>query len=482
MLCRSNGATIRDERKRKNTMATGKLTSPSPDDAQTLKRVKWGVVVGSALEWFDFYLFASMAALVFGRVFFSSASPALATLAAFSTFAVGFIVRPIGGVVFGVLGDKLGRKSVLTITFLLMGGSSVLIGLVPSYNSIGIAAPILLVVLRIFQGMGAGAEGATAAVLAYEHAKTGHQGRQAAWPALGANIGLFASSLAIVGLTSLDRDFLDTWGWRIPFVASILLVGFGFWIRRNLPETPEFEQIATDVQKKQNTLHTVRDLLRSNWRAVAVVLVFTLGYNGASYTFKTFSLSYLTQFRDVAANVGAFGVTLASACAIITIPAAGRLSDRFGSKRILVFGAVGTAVLAFPFFWLLNSGQPIYIWAGFILTTGIVIPATFAACGSYLAGQFPAHVRVSGFSIGREVGGAFAGGLAPLIALSMVTMSATNATWGVSLLFVGCAVGIAIACIFDQTRNAARQSSRLQVTEDADVDIDEQELAPHSAR
>lgn len=437
---------------------TEQKTPPHTDThRKTHRSVGPAVVIGSALEWFDFYLYASMAALVFGPVFFPSENSATGTLAAVATFAVGFLARPFGGILFGILGDKIGRKAVLSITFLLMGVSSGLIGLIPSYASIGMAAPVLLVVLRITQGLGAGAEFGSAIAVSYEHADKKSRGRLGSWPALGVNIGLLVSSLTVAILTSLSDDFLYTWGWRTPFIASFALVGLGFWVRRQMPETPDFERLASQKKKLAKT-RPMRDLIKSDWRGLAVVMAITIGYNASSYVFKTFSLSYLTEFRDVAANVGAFGITLASATAIITVPIAGRICDLIDARRVVLLGAAGIAALAFPFFWLLDTGRPLYIWAALILATGIAIPAILAASGSFLARQFPTEVRASGLGTGREVGGAFAGGLAPLAALTMVTVSSSNATWGVSLLFLACAIFIAGGSLFDQQRNVDRRS------------------------
>ncbi|QHE73437.1 Permeases of the major facilitator superfamily (plasmid) [Rhodococcus sp. WAY2] len=438
------------------------LSTATPPPAAH-KSVGPAVVIGSALEWFDFYLYASMAALVFGPIFFPSENSATGTLAAVATFAVGFLARPFGGMIFGVLGDKIGRKAVLSITFLLMGISSGLIGLIPSYASIGIAAPILLVLLRIAQGLGAGAEFGSAIAVSYEHADKKSRGRLGSWPALGVNIGLLVSSLTVAILTSLSDEFLYGWGWRIPFIASFALVGLGFWVRRQMPETPDFERLAAQKKKLEKS-RPMRDLFKSDWRGLMVVMAITIGYNGVSYVFKTFSLSYLTEFRDVAANIGAFGITLASAVAIVTVPIAGRVCDMVDSRRVILFGAAGVAAIAFPFFWLLNTGRPVYIWAALILATGIAIPAMLAASGSFLARQFPTEVRASGLGTGREVGGAFAGGLAPLAALTMVTMSSTNATWGVSLLFIVGALLIAGGSLFDQQRTIDRRSGTVANT------------------
>lgn len=418
------------------------------------KGVRSAVIAGSAMEWFDFYLYASMAALVFGKVFFPAGEPALATMAALGTFAVGFFARPVGGIVFGMMGDRLGRKKVLSLTFTLMGASSACIGLLPSYASIGVMAPVLLILLRLLQGLGAGAEFGGAIAVAYEHADTKSRGRQGSWPALGVNVGLLASSLTVAALTSMNDDFLYSVGWRIPFVLSFLLVGIGLWVRRNLPETPAFQEMthqesARPATRKKNPLI---QLFRTDWRGLAVVMAITIGYNGVSYTFKTFSLSYLTDFQGVSASVGALGISIASCCSLITVPLAGRLSDAIGSKKVVVLSAVATAALAFPFFWLLDTRNNWLIWLGLTLATGITVPALLSAQGAFLARQFPPAVRGTGLGTGREVGGAFSGGLAPLAAFAIVQASPSHATWGVSLLFLAGALFIGVGAVCDQSR------------------------------
>lgn len=430
--------------------------APAPRGPAPRKAVGPAVVIGSALEWFDFYLYASMAALVFGDLFFPGGDPVLATLASMATFAVGFLARPFGGILFGVLGDKFGRKVVLSVTFLVMGLSSGAIGLLPTYGSVGLLAPVLLVVLRLSQGLGAGAELGSAIAVAYEHADPRRRGRLGSLPALGVNIGLFTSSLTVTVLTSFDEQFLHSWGWRVPFLASFALVALGFWVRRQMPETPEFEREARGARTGHQPL---RALLRSDWRGLAVVLAITVGYNGVSYVFKTFSLSYLTEFRGVPAHVGSFGITLASACAIVTVPVVGRLCDRVGAKTVVLAGAVGTAALAFPFFWLLDSGQSVLIWTALVLATGVVVPAMLSAQGAFLSQQFPTRTRASGLGTGREVGGAFSGGLAPLAALALVSATPGHGTWLVSLMFVAGAAFIGVGALFDQTKRLGTRAA-----------------------
>lgn len=437
------------------------LAVPPVREGRSDRRVGMAVVVGTALEWFDFYLYASMAALVFGDVFFPGQDPAAGTLAAFATFAVGFLARPIGGVLFGALGDRIGRKRVLSWTFLLMGISSGLIGLIPNYATIGVAAPIALVVLRLLQGLGAGAEFGSAIAVAYEHAGAGSKGKLGSWPALGVNIGLLVSSLTVALVTSLSEGFVHSWGWRIPFLATFVLVWIGFWVRRRLPETPEFERTR---QARERNSRPLRSLLRGDWRGLLVVMIVTVGYNGSSYVFKTFSLTYLKDFQGVAANVGALGVTFASVTAIAVVPVAGLLADRFSPGRVVAVGGVGVALLAFPLFWLFATQNTWAVWLAFVLSTGLVIPAVLAASGAFLAQQFPTQVRASGLGTGREVGGALAGGLAPLAALAMVQSSSTHSTTGVSILILVAGLLVAVGPRFDQSVSAGRRSSGAPTT------------------
>ncbi|OUS93235.1 MFS transporter [Rhodococcus sp. NCIMB 12038] len=425
---------------------------------RSARKVGAAVVVGTTLEWFDFYLYASMAALVFGKVFFPSANSSASTLAAFSTFAVGFLARPLGGVLFGILGDRIGRKAVLSISLLIMGIASGLIGLVPSYAAIGVAAPALLIILRILQGFGASAELGSAITAVYEHADEKTKGKYAAYPVMGAQIGLLAASLSVAAITSLDDEALYTWGWRVPFVASFAIVIVGYWIRRTMPESEEFERVATEARQRKG-LDVLRDLLRGNWRGLVVVAAVYGGYSAISYTFKTFSLSYLAEFQGVAKNVGALGVTFASIAAIAACPLIGRLSDRVDIRRVMIGGAIGVALMAFPAFWLFDTGRSPLIWGVMVVTTGVLAPMIMVAASPYMARQFPAELRASGIGTGREVSGAAAGGLAPILALTMVTVSPTHSTWGVSLLIIGCAALVIGGGLFDQSRRLTRDAN-----------------------
>ncbi|AKA24769.1 MFS transporter [Pseudomonas chlororaphis] len=418
-----------------------------------LRKVAAATIFGSMLEWYDFYLYATMAAIVFSKIFFDPGNPKVASLLAFSTFAIGFIARPFGGILFGYLGDRFGRKQVLVITFCMMGVCTTLIGLIPSYASIGIWAPIILVLVRIIQGLGAGAELSGAAVTSYEHASEGKRGSQGAWPALGLNLGLLLSSLTVYLLTMNGNEFLLAGGWRIPFICSIALVGVGLWVRRSIPETPQFAQLDQEPGKDSAPASPLKLLLKNDLKGLAVVLFVAIGYNALSYIFKTFSLAYLTQYKGIEAHVTSLSVTIASLVAIVAVPCFGWLCDTWSSKKVLMLGGLCSALFAYPFLSLLNTGEPLMIYLAIAIGTGILAPMMFAPQGSFLSRQFPTQTRSSGFGTGREIGTAIAGGLAPLGGLALVAGSATHSTDGVALILAISGVMVVVFALCDQGRH-----------------------------
>lgn len=423
--------------------------------AQRLRKVAAATIVGSMLEWYDFYLYATMASIVFSKVFFDTSNPTNATLQAFATFAIGFVARPVGGIFFGYFGDKYGRKKMLFATFCLMGLCTAAIGLIPTYATIGFWAPLLLVAIRIVQGLGAGAELAGAAVTSYEHAADNKRGRQGAWPALGLNLGLLLSSLTVYLLTLNGDKFLLAGGWRIPFILSFVLVFIGLWVRRSLPETPEYDSFEESHRQKK----PLKELFTAHLKGLGVVFFVAIGYNAISYIFKTFSLAYLTQFKGTSANVTSLSVTLASLVAIFTVPFFGWLCDRFSSKKVLMVGGTLSALFANPFMTLLGSGDNALIYVAIVIGTGILAPMMFAPQGSFLSRQFPVQSRSTGVGSGREIGTAIAGGLAPLWALAMVAQSATRSTDGVVLILVGAGAIVALATLFDQGYRFSRHKN-----------------------
>ncbi|MET0981527.1 MAG: MFS transporter [Telluria sp.] len=416
-------------------------------EAKRLKKVAAATIVGSALEWYDFYLYATMASIVFSKIFFDTSDPAAASMAAFSTFAIGFVARPIGGMMFGYFGDRFGRKKMLSVTFCLMGVCTCAIGLIPSYAVIGFWAPFLLVAFRIVQGLGAGAELAGAAVTSYEHASDQKRGSQGSWPALGLNLGLLLSSMTVYLLTLGGDEFLLSGGWRIPFLLSAILVMVGLWVRKQLPETPQFHRAEEQTRAPAKPF---KELFSTNLKGLGVVFFVAIGYNALSYIYKTFSLAYLTQFKGVSAHVTSLSVTLASLVAIVAVPTFGWLCDKYSSKKVLGVGGVLSALFAYPFMALLSSGENALIYTALIIGTGILAPMMFAPQGSFLSRQFSVQSRSTGVGTAREIGTAIAGGLAPLWALSIVAKTAGQSTGGVVLILAGAGLLVTVATVFDQ--------------------------------
>lgn len=417
------------------------------DKKKRIRKVATATIVGSMLEWYDFYLYATMASIVFSKVFFDTSNPSNAAIQAFATFAIGFVARPIGGLFFGYFGDKFGRKKMLFVTFLLMGACTTAIGFIPTYASIGIWAPVLLVGFRIIQGLGAGAEFAGAAITSYEHASEDKRGSQGAWPALGLNLGLLLSSFTIFLLTLHGDAFLIQGGWRLPFVLSFVLVIIGLWVRKSLPETPDFEAANRQEIAKSNPF---KDILKTNIKGLLVVFFIAIGYNALSYIFKTFSLAYLTQFKGVSAHVTSLSVTIASLVAIFSVPFFGWLCDKWNSQKVLMLGGVLSLLFAYPFIRLLETGNTTAIYIAIAIGTGILAPMMFAPQGSFLSRQFSVKNRSTGVSSGREIGTAIAGGLAPLGALSLVAASPTHSTTGVVIILSFAAILVVVSAVFEQ--------------------------------
>lgn len=417
-----------------------------------LRRVAAATVVGSMLEWYDFYLYAMMASIVFSKIFFNP-NDENAMIKSIATFTIGFLARPIGGIMFGWFGDRFGRKRMMIITFYLMGFCTVAIGLTPSYLTIGVWASVILILLRICQGIAAGAELAAAVVTSYEHADPKRRGSQSAWPALGLNLGLLLSSLTIYLLSLGGDEFLINGGWRIPFIMSFALVLVGVWVRNRLPETPEFTKTNT-AEKKESTVSKsiFKELFTEHKRSLVVVFFVAAGYVALSYIFKTFSIAYLTEFKNSPAKVSSLAVTIASLFAIVVVPISGRLCDAYGSKKVILIGGFISLLFAYPFMALLETGESFWICVAIGIGTGFLAPLMFAAQGSFLSRQFPVHVRATGIGIAREIGTAIAGGFAPLLALSLVKNSPTNSITGVVVILTIAAVIVIISALSDQGR------------------------------
>jgi MHS family shikimate/dehydroshikimate transporter-like MFS transporter len=395
---------------------------------RSVRRVLLASAVGSALEWYDFFIYGTAAALVFGELFFPKSDPAVGTLLAFATFGVGFVARPFGGLVFGHLGDRIGRKPVLVITLMLVGAGTFLIGLLPTYAMAGVWAPALLVALRLLQGFGAGAEYGGAVIMAVEHAPPGRRGLFGSVAPLGVTVGILLANGVFALFAALPREDFLAWGWRIPFLLSIVLILVGFYIRARVSETPVFSEIAA---RNKAARSPVIEAVRRHPREFAVVVGARLAENGLGYLFPVFALNYMTQQLHLPKTMVLQGNMLAYGVQLLTIPLFSWLSDRVGRRPVYLGGALFSAAFAVPFFLLVNTQSPPLIWLALVLGVAVGVGAMFGPQAAYFAELFGARLRYSGFALARETGSILAGGPAPFVAAALL-LWAGGEPWAVA--------------------------------------------------
>jgi metabolite-proton symporter len=400
--------------------------------------------VGSALEWYDFFIYGTAAALVFGQLFFPKADPTVGTLLAFATFGVAFLARPVGGMVFGHLGDKLGRKPVLVMTLMLVGGGTFLIGLLPTYDSIGAWAPALLVIMRLIQGFGAGAEYGGAVILAVEHAPPGKRGLFGSFAPIGVTVGLLLANGVFALVGSLPQEDFLSWGWRVPFLLSIVLILVGFYIRARVSETPAFREIAA---RNKVARSPVKEALVKHPREFLVVIGARLAENGLGFLYPVFALNYMTQQLHLPKTMVLQGNMLAYAVQLVTIPLFSMLSDKIGRRPVYLGGALFSAAFAVPFFLLINTGSQPLIWLALVLGISVGVGAMFGPQAAYFAELFGTRLRYSGFAFARELGSILAGGPAPFVAKVLVIWGAGQ-PWGVAGYMMAMALITALAVYY----------------------------------
>ena len=383
----------------------------------SVRLVALASLIGTTIEWYDFFLYGTAAALVFNRLFFPNSDPLMGTLYAFGTYAVGFFARPFGGIVIGHYGDKVGRKSMLVLTLVIMGVATFLIGVLPTYEQIGPWAAVALVLLRVAQGFGVGGEWGGAVLMAVEHAPPGKRGFYGSWPQIGVPAGLVLSTFVFSIFARLPEDQFLAWGWRVPFLVSALLVGVGLLIRVRIVETPSFAKVkesATEVRQP------IIEVLRTYPKEVLLAMGARFAENGAFYIYSVFVLVYATQQVKMPQETVLNAMLFAAACELVAIPAYGALSDRVGRRPVYLFGAVMTAVLAYPLFLLLDTGStPMVVLAMFLVFIFSHAPM-YGPQAAFLSEMFGTRVRYSGASLGAQLSSVLAGGLSPFIATALL--------------------------------------------------------------
>ncbi|WP_395242506.1 MFS transporter [Agromyces sp. MMS24-K17] len=440
------------------TDTTRTPSTEDPEYAANLKRATLASSIGSALEYFDFALYGLSTALIFNVLFFPQGDPAMATVAAFATYGVGFLARPFGGLFFGRLGDRVGRKVVLVVTILLMGGASTAIGLLPTYEAIGIWAPILLVTLRLLQGFGAGAEQAGSTVLMAEYSPVRRRGFFSALPFVGIQAGTLLAAVVFGLITLLPEDALLSWGWRVPFLASFVLILVALFIRARLRETPTFIELEKHEQIAEKP---VKEIFTKGLPGVIVGIGLRMAENGGSYMFQTLALAFFvaTVGQDADKSLLTWGVTLGSLIGIFSVPITGALSDRFGRRAVYRFGAVFMLVYSVPAWWLLSLGNYWIAIGTVAIGIGVAVNTMLGPQCAMLPELFGNRHRYLGVAMARELSAVIAGGVAGVLGAYLIAVSDGN--WVLLAIYMAVLAIITIASTFLVPETLRRDLMRL---------------------
>ncbi|GAB6256960.1 MFS transporter [Peribacillus frigoritolerans] len=386
-------------------------------EKKQMRRILIASLVGSSIEWFDYFLYGTVAALVFNQLFFVNEDPTIGLLLSYASFALAFFIRPFGGVIFSHIGDRIGRKKTLVITLSLMGVATFGMGLLPTYQAVGIWAPILLITLRLVQGLGIGGEWGGALLLAVEYAPAEKRGLFGAIPQMGVTIGMLLGTVALSIMTLLPENAFMTWGWRIPFIFSALLVFFGLWIRKGIDETPSFKKVKESGEVPKLP---IVETLKNYWREVLIAVGAKVVETAPFYIFSTFVVSYATANLGFSRTATLTAVMIATIITTILIPFMGMLSDTIGRKKLFIGGTIGMALFAFPYFWLLQQKSVLLLIIATVIGLGVIWAPITAVLGTMFSEIFDARIRYTGITLGYQIGAALAGGTAPLVATALL--------------------------------------------------------------
>ena len=415
----------------------------TPDQhGRELRRAVIAATVGTTIEWYDFLLYSTMAGLVFGKLFFPNEDPLTATLSSFGIYFVGFVARPVGAFIFGHYGDRIGRKSTLIVTLMLMGISTFLVAFLPGYASIGIWGAVLLTVLRLIQGIGVGGEWGGSVLLSMEWARHNNErGFLASWPQFGGPAGLGLANLAVLIFSYWSGDQFLIWGWRIPFALSIILVGIGLWIRLRILETPVFRKIVSERRIERTP---IIEVCRKQWGTILLTALARTSEQGPFYIFTAFIFAYGIKSLNVSRDFLLTAVLAASVLSFVSIPVFGHLSDQIGRKNMYLIGAVATGVFGFIYFAMVNTGSLPVIFLAIILS---LIPhdMMYGPQAALIAESFTGRLRYSGASLGYQLASVIAGGPAPLIATWLY--GTYNSATAIAIYIAICAVITVIATV-----------------------------------
>jgi metabolite-proton symporter len=453
------------------TQAAGAPGAPEPSQKDPIVKVVFASLVGTAVEWYDFFLYGSAAALVFGALFFPESDPLTGTLLAFGTYALGFVARPLGGIVFGHFGDRVGRKKMLVVALMMMGGATIAIGLLPTYASIGVAAPILLLVCRLLQGFAVGGEWGGAVLMASEHGRDEHRGFWSSWPQAGVPLGnlLATGVLWVLAAVQSDETFLE-WGWRVPFLLSAVLVFIGLWVRLTLEESPVFQEAKGELAaKKQSDGHLpLLEVVKRYPREVLIAMGLRMAENISYYIFTVVVLTYAKDYLGTGTDLILKALLIGAAIQFVWIPVVGALSDKVGRRPLYLLGAVGVGAWAFAFFPLVDSGQESRILLAIVVAL-LLHSLMYSPQAALFSELFGTSVRYTGASVGYQLASIFAGAVAPIIALKLLgTVDERNTTAVAIYVCVASALTVIAVLAAKETRSSSLRHDR--VVEDAHVD------------